>query len=182
MKRFKNQHTHDKFKRKLSKNRSMLIRGACEILAVQLLILGAGISIITGNWPVNIEDTTQITIVVENIEYSSSGRGTKSSTHLDIYAKGVPYRMSKGTPTVSELYEMIEVDDEISLAYIKKISWFRKRNFIVAAHTDTEIYRTLEDYNSPLRYGSAIVFFLIIEIGYILGVVVLWKKVIKQLL
>ena len=167
---------HNKIFRKLKRNRKAIL----WTVTIQVIILAFGILMISGSMPVDPMDATETTITIENAQYYEYHipRGSRS---VEITANSETYWLTTAETNklnVEDFYKTIEVGDEISITYIKKAHRLRKQNIIVAAHTDTEVYRTLEGYNSNKNPGIAIAFVSVIEVAFLTGCIVLWKKIL----
>ena len=144
--------------------RSMLMLGL-----VQMLILIAFIRMYNIGQPISIHDTKQTDIIVEDI-YPIS---TRKEQWLVIVANSEKYLFEShstfDTYSLEELNKSISKGDKLSLRYYEGYIVFRKTNMIVDARSETETYRTLEEYNSGKQGVPifVIVLFSIIEIVFV---------------
>lgn len=150
--------------------RSMLMLGL-----VQMLILIAFIRMYNIGQPISIHDTKQTDIIVEDI-YPIS---TRKEQWLVIVANSEKYLFEShstfDTYSLEELNKSISKGDKLSLRYYEEYIVFRKTNLIVDARTETETYRTIEDYNSA-KQGLpvfVVIVFSIVEIVFV-GIVFIY--------
>lgn len=136
---------------------------------VQMLILIAFIRMYNIGQPISIHDTKQTDIIVEDI-YPIS---TRKEQWLVIVANSEKYLFEShstfDTYSLEELNKSISKGDKLSLRYYEGYIVFRKTNMIVDARSETETYRTLEEYNSGKQGVPifVIVLFSIIEIVFV---------------
>lgn len=146
------------------KIRSILILGL-----VQILIIFAFIRMFNIGQPISTRDTKQIDIIVEDV-YPIS---TRREQWLVIIADSEKYLFEShstfDTYSLEELNKSISKGDKLSLRYYEEYLVFRKTNLVVDARTETETYRTLEEYNSGKQGVPVfvIVVFSIIEIIFV---------------
>jgi len=79
----------------------------------------------------------------------------------------------------SKLFDTIQIGDEISISYVEQYSFFGKRNSVVEAKSDTEVYRSIEEYNSTSAFVPVIIIFAIVEFLFLSSIaihVVVFRK------
>ena len=146
-----------------------LIRSILILELVQILILIAFIRMFNIGQPISTNDTKQSDIIVEDIYLIS----TSKELWLVIIADSEKYVFEShstfDTYSLEELNESISKGDKLSLRYYEGYVAFRKTNLVVDARTETELYRTLEEYNSGKQGVPifVIVLFSIIEIVFV---------------
>ena len=129
--------------------------------------------------PISTQDTKQTDIIVEDIYLISIPK----ELWLVIIADSEKYVFGShsifDTYSLEELNKAISKGDKLSLMYYEEYVYFRKTNLVVDARTETENYRTLEEYNRG-KQGVPVfvaILFSIIEIVFI-GIifVYVWLK------
>lgn len=147
--------------------RTMLILGF-----VQILIMFTFIRMFNIGQPISTHDTKQTDIIVEDIYLISTIR----EQWLVIVADSEKYLFEShsifDTYSVEELNKSIFKGDNLSLRYYEEYNIWGKTNSIVDARTETEIYRTLEEFNCAKQGVTVfvVIVFSIIEIVFV-GVV-----------
>ena len=99
--------------------------------------------------PVNITTSTQCNIVVKKIDY---GRGFNES-RLYIYDHSTRYMFSKGAiiseySGVYEISKQINEGDILTITYIEENTIFGKRNLVVDAFSQENVYLSYQQYNA----------------------------------
>ena len=160
---------------KLSLAEKRLICTLIIFVFVQLLIILCFVYILNKSKPIALSDTKQIDITVEDAHYFK----VLSEFRLTVYSDSTKYLFaSRGTfseYSVGKLYETIAIGDRLALIYYETDSILGKINLVVDARTETEIYRSFEEYNRG-KEGLAVVvtvMFSIIELAFC-GVVILY--------
>ncbi len=147
-----------------------VIRSMLILCFVQILIVVAFIRIFNVGQPISTHDTKQTDIIVEDIHLIS----TRRDAWLVIIAGSEKYLFERhssfDTYPWEQLNKSISKGDKISLRYYEGYTIFGRSNWIVEARTETEIYRTLEEYNRAKQGVSifVVIIFIIIEIVYAL--------------
>ena len=168
-----------------------IIRYILLFVLIQALIICVFIFLISDNQPININETKLVDVIVDDI-YCFRVRG---ENWLCLVADSTKYlffsRATFADYSVHELYTSISKGDRLSLRYYESNSGLLKiskiSNIVVDARSETEIYRTLEEYNRGIQGGTIglIIIFLVVELIFV-GVFVLyiwWNyKTIKKLL
>lgn len=121
-------------------------------LLIQFFIIHMIVYYVKNSGPVNVNDTIEVDITIENIYTVKSGKG---SHYLVISSNSQFYKYRSNRSfdyTVSELYDSLSVGDRISVSYVEKDRFlFGKQNVIVGARQGDTIYRTIEEYNRVNR-------------------------------
>ncbi len=164
-----------------------LIRNVFISVLIQVLIIVSFVRLFNASQPVDISDTKQVEIIVEEVYYRTR---TRFEDWLFVSDNSTKYILTNPgifpEYTVSELYELISVGDRLSLRYYETFNILGKINLIVEACTETETYRTLEEYNKS-KQGvdiAVIVIFSVFELLFCAGTFiyfVLEKNTIKSI-
>lgn len=146
-----------------------LIRNVFISVLIQVLIIAMFFMAFNTNHPIDITDTEKTEITVDDIYYRIT-RGRHSTYWLIISENSTEFIFLSLEPSaeysVNELYESISVGDRLSLRYYETFNILGKINLIVDARTETETYRTLEEYNKS-KQGvdiAVIVIFSVFEL------------------
>ena len=148
-----------------------LIRNVFISVLIQVLIIAMFFMAFNTNHPIDITDTKQAEITVDDTYCRFTGRRL-TTTWLVISENSTEFIFSGDEPfseyeySVSELHESISVGDRLSLRYYETFNILGKINLIVDARTENETYRTLEEYNNE-KQGDAIlviILFSVIEV------------------
>lgn len=153
-----------------------VIKKFLPLLLVQLLIVFFFAYCIIDSQPIDISDTKQIDITVDDMYKIHRHRGTWVAVVADsteyIFQTGV---LSEEYST-SKLYQTISKGDNLSLIYYEtdRILFRGKTNIVVDARTETEIYRSFEVFNRNRQNTPILIaiVFSIIEL-ILIGVVFL---------
>ena len=133
---------------KLSLGEKKCIRGFVVVLLIQLLLILTFVRMWNLSQQLDISDTKQVNITVKDMHYMHMG---KSGSRLIVIDESARYRISKSLTSeeysVHELYESISKGDRLSLRYYEASGWFQKVNYVVDVRSETEIYRSLDEYN-----------------------------------
>lgn len=172
---------------KLSTSEKKLIRTVLVYVLIQSLIVLAFMSMFRASHPVNIQDTKQIDITVEDTYYISIPKHSQ----LVVVATSGKYSFVNYSRfdeySANEIYESISKGDKLSLTYYEGYSIVGKINRVVAAQTENETYRSLQGYIRGHQGLPAIIvlIFSIIEfvfIGLVLISTLLDKNIAKGLI
>ena len=146
-----------------------LIRNVFISVLIQVLIIAMFFMAFNTSHPIDITDTKQAEITVDDTYCRFTGRRL-TTTWLVISENSTEYIFSSLEPSaeysVNELYESISVGDRLSLRYYETFNILGKINLIVDARTENETYRTLEEYNNS-KQGvdiAVIIVFSVIEV------------------
>lgn len=146
-----------------------LIRNVFISVLIQVLIIAMFFMAFNTNHPIDITDTKQAEITVDDTYCRFTGRRL-ITTWLVISENSTEYIFSSLKPSaeysVNELHESISVGDRLSLRYYETFNILGKINLIVDARTENETYRTLEEYNSSKQGDDifVIILFFVIEV------------------
>ena len=147
-----------------------LIRNIFTVVLIQVLIIVMFFMAFNTSHPIDITDTKQAEITVDDVHYRVSQSRYSKNYWLIISENSTEYIFSNLEPSaeysVNELSESISVGDRLFLRYYETFNIFGKINLIVDARTENETYRTLEEYNSS-KQGvdiAVIIVFSVIEV------------------
>lgn len=176
-------------KMKLSVVEKKLLCTMLAFILIQMLIVFGFARFLNSSQPVDIQDIKQIDIVAEDISTVRVPR----ENWLIVVADSEQYVFENHSwheeYSVNELYDSISEGDRLSLMYYESRNLFLgKANMVVDARTETEIYRSIEEYNRGkvgLPAAVAAIFSVsVIELFYI-GVVAVYiwlnQNIIKRL-
>lgn len=142
---------------------------------IQMVMVLFFIRTLSNSQPIDIQDTKQIDITVEDSYYFK----IPSEYRLIVFSDSTKYlfesRATFEEYSVSKLYETISVGDRLSLIYYEADSALGKINIVVDARTETETYRSFEEYNRG-KEGvptAVVIIFSIIELTFC-GIVILY--------
>ncbi|MBQ8576070.1 MAG: hypothetical protein IJ447_08505 [Clostridia bacterium] len=135
----------------------------CAVL-VQMLLVVFLVNGIIDSQPIKPEETQQATIIVEKKKYSSR------PDWFIVYSDSQKYYFNNfgvfGNYANSELNDSISVGEKLTLTYFEDYHLFANRNWVVDARSETEVFRTLDEYNEMHSGGdiAVIIIFCIFEI------------------
>lgn len=177
---------------KLSVVEKRTIRSLLVHVLVQVLIVLVFIRLISISLPINIDETEQITVTVEDAYRTKLPGGGRrvSENWLVVVADSNKYWFENvlfDKYPVNELHQSISKGDELTLTYYKASNIILgNRNIVVAAESESETYRTIKAYNQS-RQGVPVfvaVLFLITELVF-LGELALYiwlkKNILKEI-
>lgn len=152
------------------------IKAIFLFLIIQILIIFSFLLLVGGSQEININETKQIDITVDDTYIIR----VPKEDWLFVIADSTYYlftgRATKEDYSVHELYNSISKGDCLSLRYYELDTILLKNvNKVVDARSDTEIYRNIEEYNYG-RHGVdifVIILCSIIEIIFI-GIVIIY--------
>lgn len=157
-------------KNKFSLVEIKLLRTVIIFFLMQLLLIFAFTHVLAGSKQININDTKQISITVDDIYCFRVPR----ENWLFVVSDSTKYlfmgRSTFDEYSVNELYNSISKGDHLSLiCYESDSIVLGKVNIIVDARTETEIYRAFEEYNRGKQGVPAFVVsvFSIIELVFV---------------
>ena len=166
-------------KQKSLLKRNHIFRSLAVRLLVQILIIVLFIGLLSESRPVALEDTIQRTICVDKTDY----RRVFSERRFYIYADSVKYTFASGNHGYSNsaLSKTISAGDQLSIVYYEDSGLFGNANYIIAAQTETEVYRSLDGYYESKSGMPTIVIisFLIVELLF-LGICFLYIRFHKK--
>lgn len=172
---------------KLSLVEKKTIRMLLLFLLLQLTIIFSLISTLRGNWHIDINETKQANIIVDDIYCYRLSREDQLFVIADSKKYLFTGRDTLKEYSVNDLYNSISKGDSLSLLYYEAENIiFGKFNVVVDARSETEIYRTLEEYNRARKGAPIFVILLysVIELIFV-GVVLLYcwgnQKITKGL-
>lgn len=139
------------------------------VLLWQVVLICFLVSGIDSGKNIKPEDTHQATITVEKTRHFSSAGG-KGPDWFIVYSDSQKYYFNNfgifSKYSNSYLDKNISAGEKLTLTYFEKYHLFANRNWVVDARSETEVYRTLDEYNE--RHAGVdvvtIVIFCIIEI------------------
>lgn len=176
---------------KLSLTEKKLLRTLLAFVLVQILIVIAFVRLFGGSQPVALHDTKQIDIIVEDIFAANVlKKNVLKKDLLVISADSEKYVLSNHSRrekySVNELYKNISEGDSLTLICYEDYNIFGRVNIVVGARNETEIYRSIEEYNRSkegVPAFVAVMFFVIelIFIGIVIVCVWLNQNTIKSL-
>lgn len=143
-----------------------LIRITIVLALIQLVITLTFVHVFRSNQQINVNDTKQIDIVVDDVYHF---RVSKENCLCVVSSSAKYVFKSRSTfeeYSVEELYESIHKGDKLSLIYRETYNVFWKVNIVVDARNEFETYRTIEEYNEGKQYipWFVVFFFSIAEI------------------
>ena len=157
------------------------ITSVCKFILIQLVIVAIFVVVLDESKPIDLQQTRQINITIDDVHYYK----TISEFRLVVCYNSKKYtftsRATVGDYSVRKLYDTISVGDKLSVLYYEKDGIFAKNNIIVDARTETETYRSFENYVKGKRGLSSfvIVVFVISEVivcGAFLFYIIIWKR------
>lgn len=154
---------------KLSLTEKRLLKLLVISIFIQLLLICAFVNILAGSSQVSANDCKRIDIIVED---TYCVRVSKENW-LFISSDSTKYlfrsRSTVNECSVDQLYKTVETGDKLCLMYYETHSFFGEVNLIVDARDETEIYRTIDEYNRAKEGLRAfeIIVFSVIELLYV---------------
>ncbi len=144
-----------------------LIRNVFISVLIQVLIIVSFVRLFNASQPIDINDTAQTEITVDDIYTIRVLR----ENLLFVVADSTYYLFTSRATfkdfSVHELYNSISEGDHLSLIYYESDSiLFKKVNTVVDARTKTETYRSFEEYKKS-KQGldiAVIIVFSVIEV------------------
>lgn len=140
------------------------------LVIIQFLIILSFLVLFNMSRPVNMTVSTQCNIVVEKIDY---GRGFLES-RLYVYDHSTGYMFSKGAVIseysgVYEISKQINEGDILTITYIENSTIFGKRNLVVDAFSQEDVYLSYHQYNADKQLVriALYVIFAILELIFI---------------
>ncbi len=163
-----------------------LIRMIIIFIILQALIIAVFLFELNGSYPINIQDTEQVDIVVEDIYYYRTRSGYKLCVVSDSNNYLFLNRSTFKEYSPSKLYRTISVGDRLSLVcYQTNIAFFGESNIVIEARTETETYRSYEEYLKGMKGAPVanVVIYTVIEVIFVGAVFVyVWinQNIIKE--
>jgi len=146
-----------------------LLRMVIVLALVQIVIVFTFVHMLIGSQQINVNDTKKIDIIVDDIYYFRIPR----ENWLFVASDSTKYLfMSRSTSeeySVNELYKSISKGNKLSLRYHETHNILGKINLVVDARSETETYRSIEEYNQGKQDVPAFVsiIFSIIELIFV---------------
>lgn len=157
-------------KSKISLVETKSIRVMLLFVIIQFLIVILFVLLVRGSRQIDMNDTKQIDITVDDI-YIIRVAG---EDQLVVVADSTEYlfegRATFEDHSVHALYNSISKGDSLSLIYYESDRiLFKNANVVVDARTETEIYRDFEEYNRGMQGVPifVVILFSIIELFFI---------------
>lgn len=159
-----------RFLRRVKRNLKRLDKRTiiCALL-LQVLFICFLVNGINDSKTIKPEDTQQVTIVVEETKHFESAGGRGPDWFI-VYSDSQKFYFNNfgffAQYSNSQLDESISVGEKLTLTYFEKYHLFANRNFVVDARSESEVFRTLDEYNKNFSYSdvAAIIIFCILEI------------------
>ena len=155
-----------------------LLHAAILFALINLLVVFLSLCLLRGTQQINLSDTKQIEIIVDDMYVIRVPR----EYWLIVVADSTEYLfMSRSTIkeySVGELEQSISIGDKLLLTYFESDSGLLKKSkVVVGARTEIELFRSLEEYNQG-RQGAPMVVVIITSIVMIViwgvGFILLW--------
>ena len=132
---------------KFSAVEKKLFRMVIVLAIIQVVIIFTFVHVLIGSQQINLNDTEQIDIIVDDIYYFRVPR----EKWLFVVSNSTEY-LFMGRPTfeeysVDELYNSISEGNRLSLRYYETHTVLGKVNLVVDARSESETYRSIEEYN-----------------------------------
>ena len=162
-------------KTKFSLLEKKTLRVVIVLALIQSVIVFTFVHMLIGSHQININDTKQIDIIVDDIYYFRIPR----ENWLVVVSDSTKYlfvsRSTLEEYSVNELYKFISEDHKLSLRYYETHNIFGKVNLVVDARSETETYRSIEEYNRGKQGIPAFVtiIFSVIELIFV-GIVFMY--------
>ena len=142
---------------KKRKHQKSLCRFWIKIAIVQALLLLLFLPTLinaAGPGPEKLQ-TSEVTVQSVGIYYV-----TKTGKHL-LISDGettyrVPSRHSSNEVGASQMKDKLSVGDKITLTYYQSYHWFQPEYRVVGAHTETDVFRTVDEYYRSMKTGLII--------------------------
>ena len=135
-------------KSKLSLIEKSKIRTILILILIQLLIIISFAFFMSGAQQIDINDTKRIDITVDDMYIFRVSKERQLFVVADSTCYLFTGRATFDDYSVHKLYNSISKGDRLSLIYYESDRiLFKKVNVVVDARTETETYRTLEEYN-----------------------------------
>lgn len=172
-------------KTKFSLVEKKLFRTILSFTLIQILIILIFVNALNSSYPININDTKQIDITVDDLYINRVFK----SNYLIVVSELTKYEFTPRSTfkeySVSKLHKTIFLGDSLSLIYYESNHFiWGTRNIVIDARTQTETYRSYEEYIKGKEGSSVaiIIIFSLIEIAF-LGIILVdvWlnKNIIK---
>ncbi len=163
-------------KTRFSVKEKKALRNIIVVTLIQILIITVFVRTLNISRPIDVHNTKQSKIIVED---TYCIKGPKENWWLIVVADSRKYLF--GNHSIFDAYSVKELDkvifpgDTLSLKYYEQYNILGRVCIVVDAKTETEVYRTLDDYNRG-KHGLDIfvsILFFVIESAYV-GVVVIY--------
>ncbi len=162
-------------KTKFSLLEKRILRLVTVLALIQIVIVFTFEHMLIGSRQINVNDTKQIDIIVDDIYYFRIPR----ENWLFVVSDSTKYlfvsRSTLEEYSVNELYKFISEGHKLSLRYRETHNILGKVNLVVDARSETETYRSIEEYNHGKQGIPALVtiIFSIIELIFV-GIVLMY--------
>jgi len=162
-------------KTKFSLAEKKLIRIVIVPALIQLVIIFIFAHMLIGSQQINVNDTKQIDITVDDIYYFRVLR----ENWLFVVSDSTKYLFKSRSTfeeySVNELYESISEGAELSLMYRETHTVLGNVNLVIDARSETKTYRSLEEFNRGKQGVPAFltIMFSIIELIFV-GIVLVY--------
>ena len=163
----KNEKKNKKRRKKNRQKSKAIIRFAIG----QLVVLLVCIMLISSSRPVNIDDCVEKTIIVEDTEYQYYP--LHNERVFSVYSKGIRYQFTNAGITMkyssNELNQAIQPGEEIHITYVEHYGFWRIKNLVVDARSETDIYFDGDIYHTQQQsaFIGAIILSTILEAIYL---------------
>lgn len=174
-----------KLKLSIAEKKSISFFVMCALIEIIIILLVS--NAIASFCPLQIQDTKQIEIVVEDVFYDYG----RVSSRLVLTSGSEKYyihnRSSEEEYSIRQLKEMITIGDRLILNYCEERNLWGKYNSVVNAQTETEVFRSIDNFNNDQKIGSIILIIVLIFIElflclYVILYTFLNKNTIRSLL
>ena len=135
-------------KMKFSLVEKRLFRIVIVLAFIQVLLIFIFVYMLIHSQQLDIKQTKQISIDVDDMYYYRTAKEYKLLVVADSKYYLFAGRSTFKERSVHDIYESISIGDQLSLTYYESnsIIWGQV-NIVVDANSETETYRTLEEYN-----------------------------------
>ena len=134
-------------KKKYSKTRRKCLKKILIPVVIQVIIILLFCKMINMSRTIDIKDTKQLTVTVDAIHYDHNGR---LDNRVWIESNSQRYFFGRNATSneysVDEVFDSLSEGDQITIIFHEEDSIFGPQNWILDARTETEVFRTYEDY------------------------------------
>ena len=146
--------------------RRNLFKSICTVVLIQLFIIWCFHLLLSNCKPPSLQETKKTTINVAHTFYTSALGGTYYiQSDADKYY--FPNHGAFSEYSNSKLNNSIQIGDKIHISYFEDrwLLGFSRRNIIIEAYTDSEVYRTIGEYNESKKglIPITVILFVLIE-------------------
>lgn len=133
-------------KKKYSKTRRKCLKKILIPVVIQVIIILLFCEMLDMSRTIDIKDTKQLTVTVDAIRFDiglfEDKVCIKSNSEQYIFGTNC----TSNEYAIHEIFESISQGDEITIIFHEVDSIFGPQNWILDARTETEVFRTYEDY------------------------------------